>query len=29
MHVWSKVFQEFYHYIVYIANEGRRIKIKK
>jgi hypothetical protein len=27
MHVWFKVYQEFYHYIVYIVKEGRHIII--
>jgi hypothetical protein len=28
-HVGIKIYREFYHCIVYIANEGRHVKIKK
>ena len=26
-HAWSKIYTEFYHGIVYVANEGRHIRI--
>ena len=27
-HVWIKIYQEFYHGIIYRANEGRHVSIK-
>ena len=28
-HVQIKIYREFYHGIIYIANEGRHVRIKK
>jgi len=28
-HVRIKIYREFYHCIIYIANEGRHVRIKK
>jgi len=27
IHVWIKIYQKFYHCIIYITNEGRRVRI--
>jgi len=29
MHVRIKIYREFYHGIIYIANEGRHVRIKE